>query len=586
MNAVPVTTQLSCDLLVAGSGAGGLSAAVTAAALGLKVIVVEKEAVYGGTTAWSGGWLWIPRNPLAVAAGIRDDMESARTYLRHELGERYDAALLDAFLEQGPRMVSFFQSRTSVAFIDGNAVPDFHGRSPGALQGGRSVCAAPFDARQLGPRLAELRPPLDIMSLWGMGIAAGAELRHFLNAMHSWKSFRYVARRVTSHWRDLVLHRRAMRLVAGNALVARLAKSAFDLGVELRLNSPVQRLLRQDGRISGAVIASPAGPIEILARRGVVLACGGFPHDVARRRELFPHAPTGQEHWSAAPPGNTGDGLRLGETVGGTVDASLPAAAGWAPVSQVPRRDGSTGHFPHLIERGKPGVIAVTRRGRRFVNEADSYYDFMAGLFAAVPAGEAVEAWLVCDHRFIRHYGLGHAKPAPMPLGPSLRAGYLERGRSIEALALACGIDAGALRATIDEYNRHAREGRDPLFGRGDTPYNRVQGDAAHGPNPCVAPIEHGPYYAVRIVPGSLGTFAGLRTDGSARVLDAQGAPLAGLYACGNDMNSVMGGRYPSGGITLGPAMTFGYIAAHHAADVPLEQAAPARHRPELNTVI
>jgi succinate dehydrogenase/fumarate reductase flavoprotein subunit len=585
MNTAPGTTQLSCDLLVAGSGAGGLSAAVTAAALGLKVIVVEKEAVFGGTTAWSGGWLWIPRNPLAVAAGIHDDMESARTYLRHELGERYDAALVDTFLGQGPRMVSFFQSRTSVAFIDGNAVPDFHGRSPGALQGGRSVCAAPFDARQLGPRLAHLRPPLDIMSLWGMGIAAGAELRHYLNAMHSWNSFRYVARRVMSHWRDLLLHRRAMRLVAGNALVARLAKSAFDLGAELRLNSPVQRLLQEGGRISGAVISSPAGPIEILARRGVVLACGGFPHDVARRRELFPHAPTGQEHWSAAPPGNTGDGLRLGETVGGTVDASLPSAAGWAPVSQVPRRDGSTGHFPHLIERGKPGVIAVTRRGRRFVNEADSYYDFMAGLFAAVPAGEAVEAWLVCDHRFIRHYGLGHAKPAPMPLGPSLRSGYLKRGRSIEALALACGIDADALRFTIDQYNRHAREGRDPLFGRGDTPYNRVQGDAAHTPNPCVAPIEHGPYYAVKIVPGSLGTFAGLRADASARVLDAQGVPLAGLYACGNDMNSVMGGRYPSGGITLGPAMTFGYIAAHHAADVPLEQAAAAIHSPELNVV-
>jgi succinate dehydrogenase/fumarate reductase flavoprotein subunit len=243
------------------------------------------------------------------------------------------------------------------------------------------------------------------------------------------------------------------------------------------------------------------------------------------------------------------------------------------------------GHFPHLVERGKPGVVAVTRRGQRFVNEADSYYDFMAGLFAAVPAGEAVEAWLVCDHRFIRHYGLGHAKPAPMPLGPSMRSGYLKRGPSIEALALACGIDAGALRVTIDQYNRHAREGRDPLFGRGDTPYNRVQGDAAHGPNPCVAPIEHGPYYAVRIVPGSLGTFAGLRTDASARVLDAQGAPLAGLYACGNDMNSVMGGRYPSGGITLGPAMTFGYIAAHHAAGLPLEQAAAASHGPTPSAV-
>jgi succinate dehydrogenase/fumarate reductase flavoprotein subunit len=322
--------------------------------------------------------------------------------------------------------------------------------------------------------------------------------------------------------------------------------------------------------VAGAVIASPRGEIEIRARRGVVLACGGFPHDPARRRALFPHAPTGAEHWSAAPSGNTGDGLRLGESAGGVVDTSLPAAGAWAPVSRVPRRDGSAGHFAHLIERGKPGVIAVTRAGKRFVNEADSYYDFMAALFAVIPPGEPVEAWLVCDRRFIRRYGLGHAKPAPLPLWPALRSGYLKRGRSLPELARACGIDAAAIQATIDEYNAAARDGgRDPAFGRGDTPYNRVQGEPGLEPNPCVAPIERGPYYAVKVVPGSLGTFAGLRTDASARVLDRDGRPIPGLYACGNDMNSVMGGRYPSGGITLGPALTFAYIAAHHAAGVP-----------------
>src|SRR5437867_5375693 len=281
------TAATTCDLLVVGSGAGGLSAAVTAATLGLQVLVVEKEPVYGGTTAWSGGWMWIPRNPLAVTAGIREDAEAARTYLRHELGDRYDTERVEAFLEQGPRMVQFFQSHTALAFIDGNAVPDFHGRSPGAVEGGRSVCAAPFDARQLGPRLAGLRPPLDIMTLWGMGIAAGAELRHFFNAMHSWRSFFYVARRVSLHLKDLLLYRRGMKLVAGNALVARLAKSALDRGVELRVSSPVKRLLCVEGRVVGAVTGSPRGDEEIHARRGVVLACGGFPHDVARKRELF-----------------------------------------------------------------------------------------------------------------------------------------------------------------------------------------------------------------------------------------------------------------------------------------------------------
>jgi succinate dehydrogenase/fumarate reductase flavoprotein subunit len=521
---------MDCDLLVIGAGAGGLSAAVTAATLGLSVIVVEKEPVYGGTTAWSGGWLWIPRNPLAMEACIREDADGPRAYLRHELGDRYDPTLVDVFLTHGPRMVELFRTKTSLQFIDGNVIPDFHGRSPGALTGGRSVCAAPFDARELGPRVAELRRPLDSMSLWGMGIASGAELRHFFDSLRVWRSFVHVTRRVTVHLKDLLLHGRGMRLVNGNALAARLAR----------------------------------------ARRGVVLACGGFPHDPVRKRALFPHAPTGEEHWSAAPSGNTGDGLRLGESAGGVVDATLPAAAGWAPVSRVPRRDGTTGHFAHLIERGKPGLIAVATQGVRFVNEADSYYDFMTALFAATPIGRAVEAWLVCDHAFIRHYGLGAVKPAPMPIGWALDCGYVKRGSDLDALARECGIDAPTLRATVDTYNRDARDGRDPAFGRGETPYNRMQGDPWRAPNPCVAPIGDGPYYAVKVVPGSLGTFAGLKTDASARVQDREGRPIAGLYACGADMNSVMGGHYPSGGIPLGPAMTFGYIAAHHAAGVDL----------------
>lgn len=554
------------DVLVIGSGAGGLSAAVTAATMGLKVLVVEKEAVYGGTTAWSGGWMWIPRNPLAVAAGIVEDLDGPRSYLRHELGAHYDEARVEAFLAQGPRMVEFFQRYTALEFIDGNAVPDFHGASPGAREGGRSLCAAPYDGRELGARIAELRPPLDLISLWGMGIASGVELRHFLNAMRSWRSFAYVAQRVGRHLLDLLIHQRGMRLVNGNALVARLARSAFDRGVELRVASPVRRLVHEDGRVVGAVVAAAGGETEIRATRGVVLACGGFPNDDERKRQLFPHAPNGHEHRSAAPASNTGDGLRLGEAVGAVVDTGLPAAAGWAPVSLVPRRDGSVGVFPHLIERAKPGLIAVTRDGLRFVNEAGSYHDFMAALFDALPKGAPVEAWLLCDHRFIRRYGLGHAKPAPIPLGPSLRSGYLKRGRSIGELAAACGIDARTLATTADAYNRQARQGRDPAFGRGNTPYDRAGGDATQQPNPNVAPLEHGPFYAVKVVPGSLGTFAGLRTDASARVLDQVGNPIPGLYATGADMASVMGGRYPSGGITLGPAMTFGYIAGHHLA--------------------
>lgn len=562
---------IDCDLLVVGSGAAGLSAATTAAHLGLRVVVAEKEAQFGGTTAWSGGWMWIPRNPLALDAGIREDLQQALLYLRHELGPRFDETRARAFLANGPRMVSFFRQHTQLQFIDGNAIPDFHGDSPGAALGGRSVCAAPFDLRSLGPRLRELKPPLLEMSLWGMGIASGAELRHFLNARRKPASAFYVLRRLLRHALDLLRHGRGMRAVNGNALVAALAASALERGVELRTHSPVLRLLRGADRVEGAVLGSPAGEITVRARCGVVLAAGGFPHDPERQRQLVPHVREGHTHWSAANPGNTGDGLRLGESAGAVVAADLAQTMALAPVSLVPRSDGSVARFPHLIERAKPGVMTVREDGRRFCNEADSYHDVMQALLRATPEGQAPEAWLVCDQRFVRRYGLGAVKPAPFSLAPWLASGYLRRGHSLAGLAADCGIDAAALEATVARYNAQALRGQDDDFGKGRTPYNRVQGepDSAY-PNPCMAPIEHGPFYAVKLVMGSLGSFAGLRVNAQAQVLDARGDAIVGLYAAGNDMSSVMAGHYPSGGITLGPAMTFGFMAAHHAAGQPL----------------
>ena len=560
-----------CDLLVVGSGAGALSTAVTAAHLGLKVIVVEKDPQYGGTTAWSGGWMWVPRNPLAVEAGLLERIEKPLSYLRRELGEKFDESRALAFLNNGPRMVEFFKKNTALQFIDGNAIPDFHGHTPDAAVGGRSICAAPFDALQLGERLHELKPPLHETTLWGMGIASGAELRHFLNALHKPASFWYVTKLVLRHWRDLLVHHRGTRLVNGNALIGGLAKSAFDLGVDIRVNSPALRLLQEGRRVTGAVVQTHQGEQSIHARCGVVLATGGFPHDPKRKQQLLPHAPTGLEHWSAGNRSNTGDGLRLGESAGGLVASDLVQAAALAPVSLVPREDGSVAHFPHLIERAKPGLIAVTAQGQRFANEANSYHDFMQDLLAATRAGHKPEAWLLCDHNFIRYYGLGAVKPAPMPLGPWLKNGYLKRGNSLAELAQSCGIDAKALQASVERYNALTQDGKDRDFGKGETPYNRIQGDALNATrrglrNPCMGPIERGPFYAVKVVMGSLGTFAGLRVNDHAQVTDAQGLAIPGLYAGGNDLSSMMGGHYPAGGITLGPAMTFGFIAAHHAA--------------------
>ncbi|HZV09721.1 MAG TPA: FAD-binding protein, partial [Novosphingobium sp.] len=290
------------------------------------------------------------------------------------------------------------------------------------------------------------------------------------------------------------------------------------------------------------------------------------PHDRQRQSLLLPHVAEGFAHHSAAPASNTGDGLRLAEALGALVDTGQVDPVAWAPVSLVPGKNGQPTRFPHLVERGKPGLIAVTRAGRRFVNEGGSYHGYMRALFAATPAGQEPASWLICDRRFLRRYGLGAVKPFPVPIGRWLRNGYLLQGRSLRELAEACGIDPDGLAATIAAWNAQARSGSDPAFGRGTTPYHRAQGDPDHRPNPCIAPIEAGPFYAVRIVPGSLGTFAGLKTDAHARVLDREGAPIAGLYAAGNDMNSIMGGHYPGGGITLGPAMTFGWIAARHIA--------------------
>lgn len=557
------------DVLIIGSGAAGLAAAVTAAQHGQKVALVEKDHVLGGATAWSGGWMWVPRNPLARRAGIEEDIEQPRTYLRNELGEHYRGELVDAFLENCPEMVAFFEQHTALQFVDGNGIPDMHGDTPGAATGGHQVIAAPYDGRQVLDLLPKLRKTMRETSFMGMPIMAGADLAAFLNMTRSPKALLHVTRRFISHLYHLARYGRAMHLVNGVALIARLARSASDLGVELLTSSPARRLLSEDGRVCGAVVVQDGREVSIRAR-AVVLAAGGFPNDPVRRKAMFPRDETGHDNLALPPLSCSGDGLRLGESVGGRVADDLRSPVAWAPVSKVPYPDGTVGHFPHIIDRGKPGIIGVLQNGRRFVNEAGGYYDYVDAMLAATAEQEQACSWLICDHRFIRRYGLGFARPAPLPLTPHIRNGYLKRGNTLEALASACGIDPNGLLSTVSEFNQHARQGQDPLFGRGSTPFNRRSGDAAHpGPNPCVAPIEHGPFYAVKVQPGCFGTFAGLRTDGHARVLDGGGQPIAGLYAAGSDMASPLGGHYPSGGINLGPAMTFGYIAGRQAAQQP-----------------
>ncbi len=553
-----MSRHVEVDMLVIGSGAAGLSAAVTAALHGARVLVAEKESTIGGTSAWSGGWLWIPQNPLAREEGIMEDDAAPLSYLQSEMEGLPADARLRTFLRYGPEMVDFFRQNTAVQFLSGSKMPDFH-NSTGFAAGGRSVTAQPYDARGLGDWLHRLRPPLETISLAGMGIAGGTDMAHFFNATRSPRSALYAARRLARHGWQRLRHGRGRHLVNGNALVARLLRSALDANVSFQLNAPVTRLLRDAQGVTGAILSSDDGEIQVTAR-AVVLACGGFPHDKQRLAEQVPHAAQGYGHFSAAPPGNQGDGIRLGETAGGQFDGSLKHPMAWAPVSRVSLSSGLQLAFPHLVERAKPGFVAVRSNGKRFVNEADSYHDFIAALLDATPEGEKPVALLIADSRALHRYGLGHARPTPFPVKAWLRTGYLQSADTLEALAQQCGIDGSVLSDTVERFNGFARQGRDDDFQRGASAYNCAQGDASHQPSPTLGELKQPPYYGVRILPGSLGSFSGLKTDEQARVLDAEQHPIPGLFAVGNDMSSVMQGFYPSGGITLGPAMTFGYL--------------------------
>lgn len=560
---------VTCDVLVIGSGAGGLSAALTARWHGLDVLVVEKESTFGGTTTRSGGAVWIPNNSLAARQGARDSLEAARTYIKHAAGNHFDPVLVEAFLLNGPRMVDAFQERKAVEFcLDVNSpfsFSDYYLDVEGSVAKGRSLRIAAFDGRALGDALGKISPPLRETTFLGMGVER-TEVSHFFNATRSMRSALRVAYRLLGYACDLLVYGHGTRLVNGNALIAGLAKSAFDLGISLWLSSPAQELIVDTGAVRGAMVLKDQRQVPVTARKGVVLACGGFPRDPARREVVDIQRRTGQEFPSNSRAGNTGDGLRLAEAVGARVSDGYPNNFYWTVVSRLPYPDESVGYVPHSngADRCKPGVIAVTHRGRRFVNECS--VRTARALVREAEAEHPFAAFLVCDHRALRRYGLGGARPFPLPISPHLRSGYLVRGTTIRELAERAGIDPDGLESTVRQYNKDAREGVDRQFNRGSNDFDRRQGDKYHKPNPCVGPLEQAPFYAVKILPAIIGTYAGLKTDENARVIATDGKPIPGLYAVGNDMASLMGGEDPGAGSTLGPAMTFGYIAGNHLA--------------------
>ncbi|MFX1766859.1 FAD-dependent oxidoreductase [Paraburkholderia sp. A1RI-2L] len=563
---VNMAKEITCDLVVVGSGAAGLATAITAKKRGLDVIVLEKESVFGGTTALSGGVLWIPLSKYGRQQNPADTVERVREYMMSETGRNYDAAAVQCFIENGSKMVEFFERETEMKFVP-TLYPDYHPDAPGGVDIGRSILAAPYDIRGLGKDMQRLKPPLETITFMGMMFnSSNADLKHFFRATKSLVSFCYVARRLATHLKELALYRRGINVTSGNALAARLAKSALAIDIPIRTSTPVKELLSENGTVVGVRATAADGDLRITARHGVVLACGGFPHDRRRIAQVYPHVKRGGKHLSPTPVGNTGDGLTMAEKAGGAVQLGFPDAAAWMPVSEVPFGKGRTGVFPHLLDRYKPGVIGVLRSGQRFTNESNSYHDVGAALIRACEGERETAMWLICDKVALAKYGLGYAKPAPMPVGPLLRKGYLIKGETISELARNCGIVPDALEATVSAYNLDAKRGEDPAFHRGSTSFNRYLADPDNKPNPCVAPIATGPFYAVKVVMGDLGTFDGLRTSVTGEVLRADGSEIEGLYAVGNDRRSVMGGNYPGAGITHGPNMTFGYVTGNAIA--------------------
>lgn len=555
------------DVVVVGSGAGAMTAAVIAADQGLSVLVVEKAAQYGGTSALSGGGIWIPDNHYFKAIGGKDSYEQALTYLRASVGDRVDESRLHAYLTHAPAMIRYLEERTRVHYTVADKYPDYYQDLPGSLKGGRSLDPELFDTSVLGDELENLREASPTTLLMGK-IAWTA--RHAHKAMAKtpgwrllvlWLMLRY---KLDFSWRRKT--RRDRRTALGNALVASLRASMLDRNIPLWLNTDFRDLIEEGGKVMGVVVERDGQLQHIRALRGVILAAGGFEQNQALRERYLPQ-PNNHE-WSATPKGNnTGAALEAGQKLGAATD--LLDWAWWAPTLQVPGEAQSRGVF---AERAFPGAIVVNGLGKRFVNEASPYLEFVDAMYRdnAVSGGRSVPSWVIFDSKFRFNYAMGPLMPAQIMPDSRLRKGWLGsvywKADSLAELAGQIGVDAAGLEDTAQRINRFAQTGIDEDFGRGGNVFDRYYGDSNVKPNPCLAPLAKGPFYAMRMNAGDIGTKGGLLTNAQAQVLRKDGTPIPGLYAIGNTSASVMGTRYPGAGATLGPAMTFGYIAAHHMA--------------------
>ncbi len=553
------------DVVVVGGGCGGMSAALACSILGLSVVLCEKTDQVGGTTSTSAGTIWIPLTEGALTGEQPDSREQVERYLAGLIPDAATSVKLRAFLDAGPAMLDFFAQHTeALRFLLVARHPDYRFDVPGATVGGRALIPPVFDGRLLGKDFDRIRPPIhEFMPLGGMMVGKD-DIAPLLHPFASVSAFRHAGKLLLRYASDRLKYRRGTRLVMGNALVARLFHSLRQREVPIRFDTSLAELITDQGGVIGVTVKRSNSHRTIRARRGVVLATGGFGGSAVLRAKYLPQ-PLAEA--TAGFEGNTADAIRIAVKSGAAVNTDHVTPTFWVPVSVMKRSDGTTARFPHIIlDRAKPGLIAIDGTGKRFTNEADSYHDFVLAVYANYRKTQTIATHLICDARFIRDYGLGLIYPKTRNFDAYVAMGYLKRGKTIEDLARTIEVDGAALVRTVHRYNEHAARGDDPDFHKGNSILNRHNGDPTVQPNPCVRPIGDGPYYAVTVYPSDLSTSVGLAADEHARVLDEQGAPITGLYACGADMSSVMQGAYPGPGTTLGPAMTFAYLAAHHLA--------------------